>query len=390
MAANSGTASGWAPRSAAPLRVLEDTDVALWIFDELRLVAASRVALDALELEDEAWEFPLRALLEGADGAALNTALTRVQYGSPRETVPCLHLVGRSGVRIPVAAEVLLLGPSHGPLVFCRSLSVPAPPLEPERSPPESRVAARAALCERLATLGTLAAGLIHEINDPLAYVSLSLAQLERDVLSLVPEAERDKLLARIDDARHGADRIATLARDVRAFARDQGDERRPVAVLPLLESALRITDHQLSRAARVRVELRDAAWVSANAVQLEHVFINLLVNAAQAIPPSGPRGLIEVSAALEAPELFAVEVRDDGEGIPSEDLERVFEAFFTTKSGDAGRGGTGLGLAFCRRIVRSLGGRLSVSSVVGEGSRFRVELPTVPPPTVPPLAVLG
>lgn len=372
--------SGWLPTAAPPRVVLDGAGVALWVFDEGRLVAASPSAFESLGYSSNAaWEFPLGTLLHPLDVFRVQDAFRMSRMGSSCDSLTSIRLMGANREVHWVAAQMLLLGPETPSLLWCHQPAATDGNSNRNLSmTPDSSMATdseRLGLLERLATLGTLSAGLVHEINDPLAYVMLSLEQLERAAGQLVDPPERAELMARITDARHGVDRIATLVKDVRSFARREQGDSRPVDVGTLVESAVRLTEHQIRRRARLSLEIKSSAMVQASPVQLEHVFINLLVNASHAFALRGPRGNIQITVSQNSPGQISVAISDTGIGIPQEALEKIFEPFYTTKAeGD----GTGLGLAFCRRVVGALGGRIQVSSTVGQGTTFNVELPTV------------
>jgi signal transduction histidine kinase len=139
------------------------------------------------------------------------------------------------------------------------------------------------------------------------------------------------------------------------------------------LETSIHLVKGKVCSRARLVRDYGELPQVRGNAVQLAQVFVNLLVNAAQAMPESG--GEIRLTTRVHDDARVRVEVRDTGCGIPAESLERIFEPFFTTKP--VGEG-TGLGLPISHGIIRALGGELSVESTVGEGTTFRILLPTV------------
>jgi nitrogen-specific signal transduction histidine kinase/CheY-like chemotaxis protein len=244
---------------------------------------------------------------------------------------------------------------------------------------------------DRLAAVGTLAAGVAHEINNPLAYVLLNLEYMLRELPKLAGDAERlPRLVERLAEARHGAERVSSIVRDLRAFSREDRDERAPVDLRLVLTSAAKVAEPEIRARGRLLEKYEHVPPIHANGARLEQVFLNLLINAAQALPPSGGG---EVRASLyRRGTRVVVEIADTGAGIPAELLDRVFDPFFSTKPIGAG---TGLGLPICHSIVTSLGGEISVQSEVGKGSTFHVSLPlvdaaeklTTPAPISPPVA---
>jgi signal transduction histidine kinase len=243
-------------------------------------------------------------------------------------------------------------------------------------------------IAERMASVGTLAAGVAHEINNPLA-VLLANLNFAVEELALALEQGRaaepasvDSLLARIaeameplDDAREAAERVREIVRDIKIFSYCGDEERRePVDVRRVMESSLRMVGNEIRHRARLVKDYQDIPPVDGNESRLGQVFLNLVVNAAQAIP-AGRLESNEVRIVLRPRDgdRVLVAVSDTGSGIPPEDLPRLFDPFFTTKPVGVG---TGLGLAICHRIVTSLGGEIRVESEVGKGSTFQVLLP--------------
>jgi PAS domain S-box-containing protein len=251
-------------------------------------------------------------------------------------------------------------------------------------------IQAKLVQADRLASLGVLSAGVAHEINNPLAYVLLNLEFLEREIEKLGVKPEKlDSLKNRLHDARHGAERVATIVRDLRTFARGDEGARGPVRLTSVIESALNIANAEIEPRARIVRRYDEVPPADANANRLEQVFLNLLLNAAQAIPAGGApeNHRIEITV-RRAGNSVCADVRDTGVGMSGPILEKIFDPFFTTKPAGVG---TGLGLPICQSIVRALGGDLSVKSAPGEGSCFTVSLPIWdgdPHPILTPLPV--
>lgn len=236
------------------------------------------------------------------------------------------------------------------------------------------RVQAQLIRADRLASMGTLAAGVAHEINNPLAYLMLNLQYLMRELPRFDGTPGRlAVLLERLSEAEHGARRVSTIVGDLRAFAHPEDMERGPVNVGKAVSAAVKVVSTQVRHRARLVESYAPTPLVEASATRLEQVFVNLLINAAQAVPEGNPdQNRISVTVSSEAG-CVIVEVRDTGSGIPADILSRVFDPFFTTKP----RGiGTGLGLPISRSIVTALGGEITVQSEPGVGTTFRVSLP--------------
>jgi PAS domain S-box-containing protein len=228
---------------------------------------------------------------------------------------------------------------------------------------------------DRLAALGVLSAGVAHEINNPLAYVLLNLEYLKRELPRAAGDPARvAELMVRVQDACHGADRVASIVRDLRTFARGDESTRRPVDVQAALEGAINIAYPEIRQRAQLERIYAAVPLVDGNAGRLEQVFLNLLLNAVQAFPKDRASGENQIRITLRStPEQVVIEVSDNGPGILPEHLGRIFDPFFTTKPVGVG---TGLGLPICRGIVQTHGGEIEVETKPGGGACFRVRLP--------------
>lgn len=263
-------------------------------------------------------------------------------------------------VVLEIASRVLFEGAEPVVIGFGRDLT--------ERR----RLEAQIANADRLSALGTMAAGVAHEINNPLAYVSLSAEALNDQVArSNLHPSEKADLLELVARIREGADRVATIVRDMRVFTRQDAEALpRPVDVRPLVEAGLRLVRHDLRSRARLSASL-EPLWALAIPGRLEQVVVNLLVNAGQALREDRLDSRIDVRVE-SAPEGVVIEVQDDGIGISPEDLARVFDPFFTTKAPGVG---TGLGLSVCHSLVHQMGGQIELHSTPGAGTTARVVL---------------
>lgn len=240
------------------------------------------------------------------------------------------------------------------------------------------RIEARLNRADRLASIGTLAAGIAHEINNPLVYVTLGLELIERQLRKLRAggkEQDFDELLGHAHNALEGAARVSGIVRDLRTFSRSSDEEQPgPVDVERCLESAINMAaGHIRARATLVR-DFARVPPVVATEGRLSQVFVNLLVNAAQAIPEGDPaRQRVTVRTRRGPRDTVCVEIEDSGKGIEPWKLERIFEPFWTDKPVGVG---TGLGLSICHGIVAALGGEIAVRSEPGKGSTFSIKLP--------------
>jgi signal transduction histidine kinase/ActR/RegA family two-component response regulator len=241
---------------------------------------------------------------------------------------------------------------------------------------------------EKLASIGMLAAGVAHEINNPAAFVLANIEALTghmrliEDKLRELPDADAARgtlssLLfeasAILQESKEGMARIQRIVKDLGSFSHADEDVNVPMSVNTAVESALTMLRNELKYRARVEQDLRARRLVLASAPRLGQVFLNLISNAVQALEEADvKRNLVRVRSFDEGDQVV-VEVMDNGPGIAPEAAPRIFESFFTTKP----RGmGTGLGLPISLGIVRSLGGEIIVDSRPGEGATFRVRIP--------------
>ncbi|HEX5752530.1 MAG TPA: ATP-binding protein [Archangium sp.] len=240
-----------------------------------------------------------------------------------------------------------------------------------------------ALLTERLASVGTLATGVAHEINNPMAYVTANLAFLAKELPELArsegnggAKEELAELGQVAAESLEGARRVNQIVKELRLFARGGGGDERleAVDVRAVAKRSLNLALHELEPRARIIEELEEVPRVLGSESQLGQVCLNLLLNAGQAMT-TGDTGRNELLLRTRRREdgWVMLEVADTGCGIPPEDQRRLFDPFFTTKP--AGEG-MGMGLSICHGIVKRLGGEIQVESEVGKGSVFRVVLP--------------
>ena len=258
---------------------------------------------------------------------------------------------------------------------------------------------------QKLQAMGQLAAGIAHEINNPTSYILSNLGTVRgylrelKGHLSAEPGAPADggpvavlaegrklseeKLKFLLDDFDHaladchsGAERIRNIIRGLREFVHPDEALLREVDVRDLLENAISLCTNELKYQATLHRDYSDLPRVACFPVQIEQVFVNLLVNAAQAL--GGKKGNLFLKT-LRDGDGVTVSVRDTGSGIPKENLAKLFLPFFTTKP--VGKG-TGLGLHVAYKIIQAHGGRIEAKSEVGKGAEFLVHLPLRPPIT--------
>ncbi|WP_224366139.1 PAS domain-containing sensor histidine kinase [Hyalangium versicolor] len=230
---------------------------------------------------------------------------------------------------------------------------------------------------ERLATAGQLAAGVGHEINNPLAYVLANVMYAVEELGQLhAPVAGVDlaEVKQALVQAQKGAERIRDIVRDLRIFARGDPEVIGPVDVQAALEFSIAMAAHEIRQRAQLVRNYEPVPFVQGNETRLGQVFLNLLLNAAQATPEGAvEQHRVTVRLCTAGEGRVCIEVSDTGKGIAAEHLSRIFEPFFTTKPVGVG---TGLGLSVCHGIVTGLGGQIEVDSHPGQGTTFRVLLP--------------
>jgi len=337
------------------------------------LLALGLPLLAARALDAE--RFILLVLLSSAVAVGLGWWLLHRLVARPLERLlGAAARLGPSGAGLPVLGEPGGHALARAAVAFERVASA----LEEERARLAAKVdeltAANRSLAEvresllrseKLATVGRLAAGLAHEVGNPLGAIA-GYAAVARSRLPPEPPGELADAIDRIAAA---AGRIDRTVRDLLDFARPAQAVLAPLDLGPVVDGALRLARVQARfRHVEVALSLPPGLRPVADEHQLTQVLLNLFLNAGDAM---GGAGRVEVRAWQEAARV-AVEVRDSGPGIPAEDLPRVFDPFFTTK--EPGQG-TGLGLAICHRIVDSAGGEIDAGNAAGGGARFTLRL---------------
>ncbi|MGB5284370.1 MAG: hybrid sensor histidine kinase/response regulator [Polyangiales bacterium] len=246
----------------------------------------------------------------------------------------------------------------------------------------EHELQQRLLLAERMSAIGTLTASIIHEIKNPLTFVWNHLRSLRDSGEPLSPEASE-----LVREAYEGSERIRVIANEITALSHGtdgaDGAEVETVNLKQVLDSAIRMAEPEIQHRAKVVREYEEGnLYIRGSRTRIGQVFLNLIVNAAQAIDPGDrTQNAITVRARSTETDRICIEVQDTGPGISSQMLRRIFDPFVTTKP--AGRG-TGLGLSICRRIVHSLEGTIEIQSHPGQGTVARVVLPKAPRPRRP------
>ncbi|WP_168210722.1 PAS domain-containing sensor histidine kinase [Persicimonas caeni] len=257
------------------------------------------------------------------------------------------------------------------------------------------RLQARTMALDRLVVAGTLAAGVGHEINNPLAFLTGHLDLVHTGVdecLDLVErfgasDADLDTDRSDISDilldiqhslraATRGAHRIRDIIDHLRMFTRDEVAPPYPIEVSEVLETSIRMASHQLPANTRLVRDYGSVPPALGHESSLGQVLLNMLINAAHAIEAAdSDRGVLRV-VLDQLDGWVTIDIEDSGVGIAQSHLDRIFDPFFTTKEPDQG---TGLGLSISKQLIERMGGELDVDSAPGEGTRFQVRLPAAP-----------
>jgi signal transduction histidine kinase len=369
-----------------PLRVLVVEDNV--DDEELLLVELRRGGYDVVHERVESAEAMRAALAGGTWDVVLS------DFAMPRFSGPAaLELLRGEGLETPFIivsgtvgeeAAVAAMRSGASDYVLKNSMARLCPAIErelraSERRAEQRRMREQLLISDRMASVGTLAAGVAHEINNPLATICTNLELMATMLNEVAVEPGDDPRLQEMTetlrDAREGAERVRLIIRDLKIFSRAPDEERRgPVEVQRVLESSLRMAWNEIRHRARLVKEYGRVPLVDANEARLGQVFLNLVVNAAQAIPEGdAEHNVVRVVTERIADGRVSIAVSDTGTGIAPENLSRIFDAFFTTKAIGVG---TGLGLSICHRIVRGLGGEILVDSERGKGTTFRILLP--------------
>jgi len=299
------------------------------------------------------------------------TSTTERDVGEPRLGVETF-LIRQDGERVPVSVATSELRNRHG--IAIGSVAV----IRDLREVYELRH--RLITSARLAAVGELAAGIAHEINNPIAYVRANLTQLQahwRTVRSEVAGDDRNALLAEVFseadelfvESLEGVDRAAEIVRGVNGFAHAGPSTREPADINSLLDDVLRMAAPQLRNRLTIERRFEDLPPVLCSSQELKQVFLNLVLNAGQAVEANGNVRIVTKCLYDDV----IIRIEDDGPGIDPEILERIFDPFFTTKK--VGEG-TGLGLGIAYQIIRAHNGDISVTSEPASGAIFTVRLP--------------
>ncbi len=244
---------------------------------------------------------------------------------------------------------------------------------EAERERERAVQEARLMQASRLAAAGQLAAGVGHEINNPLSYITGNV-EYAFSLLEGPRGPDQDvELRGALSDALDGARRVSRIVSDLSTFARHGDEDVRPIALQDSIEIAVKMAQHQIRHRARLELELGENILVRADETRLTQLFLNLLINAAQAMPLGEATDNLVSVVVKEQRDTVVVEISDTGAGIPADIVHLVADPFFTTKK--VGEG-TGLGLSVCKNIAVQYGGDLEIQSTEGQGTKVSIALP--------------
>jgi PAS domain S-box-containing protein len=344
--------------------LIDEAPDGMLVLRDGRVIYANRSLLALLghEVPGDLLGRPVLELVRADQRALAEHRLAHVE-GAAFAASQDYAFLGRGGREVPVELRSTRISFDGQPalLAICRD--------QTERLALQTQLMAS----DRLSSMGALAAGVGHEINNPLAAI---LANLDTGLRELEAFRAMPGLAAALEplrDAREAAIRLKDIARDLKLFSRAEDEGVAAVDLAALMDSTLRLAHNEIKHRASLRRDYRQVPRVLANQARLGQVFLNLLINATQAIP-EGHAAEHEIVVTLRGEAEHAIiEVRDTGSGIAPPLLARIFEPFFTTKPAGVG---TGLGLAVCQRLVQAAGGTILAESEPGKGSLFRVTLP--------------
>ena len=341
------------------------SDALVVIDREHIILTANRAALQLLGYQDH--ELLGEQLHAIAPTVELDLARLTVGSDDAPQRYTNVGLRSKDGRHIAVIFRVSRVQDAYGDVVFACTATDMSERLRLENELHHA---------QRLESLGQLSAGVAHEINNPLGYVMGNLDylrdEMQERVLAEIPDAR-----AAIEQAYEGAIRVREVVGDLLAFART-GDERlESVELRQVLESTLRLATGQIKGRARLTRQFDSVPRVLAQRARLGQVFLNLIMNAIQALGSATPEhNQLHLQTSV-SDDRVVVEVRDNGSGIPPDVRAHIFEPFFTTKPTGVG---TGLGLSICHGIIKRFGGDITVDSEVGRGTSFFVYLQAAPP----------
>jgi PAS domain S-box-containing protein len=328
-------------------------------------------------------------LNEDSRGAMADPVARTLQEGITVGLESNAIFVRRDGTEVPIADSCAPIrtsdGTVNGAVLVFRDLTS-----ERATAAVQAKYQQQLVFADRMASVGTLAAGVAHEINNPLTYITANIDTVIEEIRLLAGGSSSGRLKdieENLVEARAGATRVARIVRGLKTFSRIEEERLGVVDLVAVLELSINMAFNEIRHRAHLVKDFGKVPLVDADDARLGQVFINLLVNAAQAIPPGDTEANeIRITTSTDENGRAVAEVRDTGPGMAPALIARIFDPFFTTKPVGIG---TGLGLAICHNIITGMGGEISVESEVGRGTTFRVVLPpssglmTIPQGTV-------
>lgn len=360
--------------------VLDSLSSAVFTIDHRHVIIDWNLAAEAL-VELQALEG--RSVLDFIATEARPSVEKLLEDVGRRDSPTLCEFVGHDGRHVPVALSVAALEERRGFVLIARDRT-----RELQAAADAKRLNHQVAQIDRLATLGLLAAGIAHEINNPLAHLLFSLESIARDIPSLGdPSSNVDvrSLVSLATETLHSAHRIREISRGLNSFSRVEEETTEPVDLRAAIESACTLAQNKLRNRTRLDKAYETDARVRGTEGRLSQVFLNLLLNAVDALSENAPSdNEIKIRTWHEGSLVFAT-VRDNGSGISPDLRAHIFEPLVSTKR--YGKG-SGLGLAISKNIIERYGGRISVESEQGQFTEFQIVLPVadaapleVPPP---------
>ena len=352
---------------------------AVFLLDELgHILEANPEAERLLGLKSiQLLGMPFEYLAPEAEREPLRQALRQLRYqGAARLENQALRSITRGRMVFDFVASLQVAGPARQLLLVGHDLTE------------QRRVEQQGIQNDRLASMGALAAGIAHEINNPTSYVLSNLSFLKDWLEELEPElagARTPRMEEMLTEAREvvaecldGCSRIRDIVRDMRCFSHTPDENVTPVDIHASLDVVLRMAHGELKHTARLEKDYApQLPVVLGSEGRLSQVFLNLVINAVHAMRSETPsQHVLRVRTRLEG-ERVRIDISDTGHGIPPDVLSRIFDPFFTTKPTGVG---TGLGLSISHSIVQKMGGEISVESEVGRGTTFTLRLPACLP----------
>jgi PAS domain S-box-containing protein len=359
---------GLAEHLAQHQLVLDSLPSAVFTIDSGRAISDWNLAAEALVDPESLQGRPLLDLVTEDTRPGVERLFdTDTRYDVPTEC----EFVGLDGRPVPVAVTVAPLGKTRGFVLVARDRTREVRAAEESR-----RLNHQVAQIDRLASLGLLAAGVAHEINNPLTHLLFNLESIVRDIPSLAdPSSSVDapSMVKVAVETLQSARRIRDISRGLNSFSRVEDEATEPVDLRTAIESACTLAQNKLRNRARLHRSFETDAKVRGTEGRLSQVFLNLLLNAADALSDgSASENEIKIRTWREGSLVYAT-VRDNGRGVSDELREHIFEPLVSTKRYGEG---SGLGLAISKNIVERYGGRISVQSELGQFSEFQVVLP--------------